>query len=67
MIQEIGMYLAMLFEVCELERALKVTEIISAYALKLLKTNSQPCCPVLAFDGDQVEVLGQLLLWLEES
>lgn len=67
MIQEICMYLAMLFEVCELESAPKVTEIVSANMQKLLKTRKLPCCPVLSLERDCVEVLGQLMLWLEES
>lgn len=67
MIQEIYMYLAMFFEVCELESAPKVTEIVSANMQKLLKTRKLPCCPVLSLERDYVEVLGQLMLWLEES
>lgn len=61
------MYLAMLCEVCELERAPKVTEIVSANVWQLSKTRKLPRCPVRSLERDSVDVFGQLLLWLEES
>lgn len=67
MIQEICMHLAMFFYVCELERALEVTEIASASAQQLWKTSHLPCFLVPCLNRDHREFWGQLLLWLGES